>query len=47
MIPDIVLALASVAVLLSPVVIDAGKSFELRRAKVGNEGDCWEKDLPS
>ena len=31
MIPDLLLALASVAVLLSPVVVDAGLQFELRK----------------
>jgi hypothetical protein len=46
MIPDLVLALASFAVLMSPVVVDAGKYFELRR-KTKAEDDCWEKELPS
>jgi hypothetical protein len=46
MIPDLLLAFASVAVLLSPVVLDAGLHFELRRDPNKGE-DCWEKELPS
>ncbi|MGD0647670.1 MAG: hypothetical protein ABR971_06735 [Acidobacteriaceae bacterium] len=46
MIPDLLLALASVAVLLSPVVIDAGLHFELRK-EPDKEEACWEQDLPS
>ncbi len=46
MIPDLVLALASVAVLLSPVVIDAGIHYELRD-KTKTKEDPWEKELPS
>jgi hypothetical protein len=44
MIPDLLLALASVAVLLSPVVVDAGKSYELHRKR---EDECWEEEPPS
>jgi hypothetical protein len=46
MIPDLLLALASVAVLLSPVVVEAGKCYELQRNKK-MEDDFWETDLPS
>jgi hypothetical protein len=46
MIPDIMLAFASVAVLLSPVVLDAGLHVELRNDP-NKEEDCWEKELPS
>jgi hypothetical protein len=46
MIPDLLLAFASVAVLLSPVVVDAGIYFELRR-EPDKEEACWEKELPS
>jgi hypothetical protein len=46
MIPDLLLAFASVAVLLSPVVVDAGIHFELRK-EPHKEEDCWEKELPS
>ncbi len=46
MIPDLLLAVASVAVLLSPVIVDAGLSFESRKA-VDKHEDCWEKELPS
>jgi hypothetical protein len=45
MIPDLLLALASVAVLLSPVVVDAGKCYELQRNKK-MEDDLWEPELP-
>ncbi len=31
MIPDLLLAIASMAVLLSPIVVDAGIRFELRK----------------
>jgi len=46
MLPDLLLAFASVAVLLSPVVVDAGLHFELRR-EPDKEADCWEEELPS
>ena len=46
MIPDLLLAFASVAVLLSPVVVDAGKCYELQRNKK-LEDDFWEPELPS
>jgi hypothetical protein len=46
MIPDLLLAFASVAVLLSPVVVDAGIHFELRRDP-DKEADCWEEEPPS
>jgi len=46
MIPDLLLAFASVAVLLSPVVVDMGSHFELRQEPDKGE-DCWEKELPS
>ncbi len=46
MIPDLLLAVASVAVLLSPVVVDAGLYFELRKDP-DKEEDRWEKELPS
>jgi hypothetical protein len=46
MIPDLLLALASVAVLLSPVVLDAGLHFELRKDQ-DKEKARWDKDLPS
>ncbi len=46
MIPDILLALASVAVLLSPVVVHIGLHAEDRKVQ-GNEENYWEKELPS
>jgi hypothetical protein len=46
MIPDFLLALASVAVLLSPIVVDAGKSYEIQRNK-GMHYEILEEDLPS
>jgi hypothetical protein len=46
MIPDLLLAFASVAVLLSPVVVDAGNHFELRK-EPDKDADCWEEELPS
>lgn len=46
MIPDLLLALASVAVLLSPVIVDAGKYYDLQRNKQ-MEDDSWEPELPS
>jgi hypothetical protein len=46
MIPDLLLALASVAVLLLPVVVHVGFHAEVRKVR-GKEEDCWEKDLPS
>jgi hypothetical protein len=46
MIPDLLLAFASVAVLLSPVVLDAGLHFELRK-EPDKKAACWEKELPS
>ncbi len=46
MIPDILLALASVAVLLSPVVVHVGFHSEDRKVR-GKEEDGWEKELPS
>jgi hypothetical protein len=46
MIPDLLLAFASVAVLLSPVLVDAGLYFELGREEDKGE-DRWEKEQPS
>ena len=46
MIPDILLALASVAVLLSPVVVHVGFHSEDRKDP-SKEEDGWEKELPS
>ena len=46
MIPDLLLAFASVAVLLSPVVVDAGIHFELSK-ETNKDEDCWKKELPS
>jgi hypothetical protein len=46
MIPDLLLAVASVAVLLSPVVVDASLYFESWKDP-DKEEDRWEKELPS
>ena len=46
MIPDILLALASVAVLLSPMVVHVGFHSEVRKFR-SKEQDEWEKELPS
>ena len=46
MIPDILLALASVAVLLSPVVVHVGFHAEDRHVR-GKDKDRWKEDLPS
>ena len=46
MIPDILLALASVAVLLSPVVVHVGFHDEDRKVR-GKGEDGWDKELPS
>jgi hypothetical protein len=46
MIPDLLLAVASIAVLLSPIVVDAGHYFELRKERDKKEV-CWEKELPT
>ena len=40
MIPDLLLALVSVAVLLSPVFIDAGRSYESRKSQKTRQ-DFW------
>jgi hypothetical protein len=46
MIPDILLALASVAVLLSPVVVHVGFHSEDRNLLAKKE-DGWDEELPS
>jgi hypothetical protein len=46
MIPDLLLAVASVAVLLSPVVAHVGFHADDRKA-LGKEEDVWDKELPS
>jgi hypothetical protein len=46
MIPDLMLALASVVVLLSPVVVDAGKAYEFRRNRQVDD-DVWKEELQS
>ena len=37
MIPDLMLAIASVAVLLSPFLLDAGRNYEYRKREEGKE----------
>ncbi len=46
MIPDLLLALASVAVLLSPLFIEAGRSYEFQKSKETKE-TFWDEELPS
>jgi hypothetical protein len=46
MIPDLLLALASVAVLLSPFLVEAGMNYELRKNTETQE-PSWNKELPS
>jgi hypothetical protein len=46
MIPDLLLALASVAVLLSPVAVHVGFHAEVRKVR-DKEEDGWEKELSS
>jgi hypothetical protein len=46
MIPDILLALASVAVVLSPVVVHVGFHTEDRKVR-GKEEDGWDQEQPS
>jgi len=46
MISDILLALASAAVLLSPVVVHVGFHAEDRKERSKDE-DAWDKEVPS
>lgn len=46
MIPDLLLTLASVAVLLSPLLMEACLSYELRRNTEGQD-QSWNDKLPS
>jgi hypothetical protein len=46
MIPDLLLALASITVLLSPFLVEAGMNYELRKNTETQE-PSWNKELPS
>ncbi len=45
MIPDLLLAFASVAVLLSPLLLEVGLNYELRR-NMDEQDESWNGKLP-